>query len=622
MAASPATLAGSDEERLKERIRSDFEYWASRFAKIVTKPGELELFQMNEGQRALRAKIESRRAEGKPPRILVLKARQIGFSTLTQLGLLHRCTMRPHNNALTVSHKRPASAKLYRMANKAYANLPNDPFLKPRLGSYKTGHEMHFEGDGNSHEGGFFPDSYYTVETAGEADIARGGTYREVHGSEVAHWAEILENFTAIMAAVPEDPETLIVYETTANGYNEYKDWWDDAEEGRSEWDAFFWPWHKQLEYQLGFINDDARERFVVGDPNTRYAEEEPDLVRNLGLSLEQLHWRRRKIANDYGGKIEKFHQEYPSTPEEAFITTGGKVFDRYRIAQLLVRVDITDPRAPTLEHPGPTIGDLTPKATRMDPSRNGGTIEVPTEALWIPRQSGIVNASAPWRLWLEGEKEQPEKPSEYIVTADVSGGKTEQTDEPDYHAIEVIDHASGEQVAEYQSRVEPRLLAEQVILAALFFNQAYIVVERTGSWGYPVIEVLWLDYHYPHMYRSKKVGKMTESTEDRLGFDTTQRTKPLLVAGAEELVRIEEDGINSRVLANEARSYIRTEKGTTEAEPGRFDDCLMAWMIGQHVRRSLPMKGVALGAGGQGGFVASGRPPGGGLGAYDPRHR
>lgn len=537
-------------------------------------------------------------------------------STLMQAKLLHRCTLRERYNAVTVAHDKETGGKLYRMAETIYGHLPDDPWLKPALGQHRRQHFLHFAGDGQWQRGDLFPDSYYSVDTAGEFQAGRGGTYRAIHASEVAFWQRINEKLTALMSAVPDDPDTMFVMESTANGFNEFKDWWDDAYEGRSEWTAFFWPWWKDDEYQLAFASPAEKERFIVGDPSNPYAEEEPDLVRHFGLTLEQLSWRRRVIANKGGGDIRYFHQEYPSTPEEAFISTGQKVFDPYRTAQLLVRVEVTDPRTPTPEHPGPLIGDLEATAHRTDPTQSGGTIEVPTAARFVPRERGVPNPTAPWRLWLPGDGEV-DPAGEYVVAADPSGGKMETTDEPDYHAVQVIDLETREQVAEYRSRIEVALLTREILLAAILFNQATIAIERTGGWGIAPLSILYNDFHYPHIFRSKRTGSTSERVEHRLGWDTNVRTKPKLIAGMAELLRTEEDGIKSRALANEVRTYTRTERGTTEAEPGKYDDLLMAYMIGQEVARGLPRRGQFASHGDASAFTA--RP---GVGAYDGRYR
>jgi hypothetical protein len=586
----------SQVDQTRERLREDTPYWAEKFGKIVNKKKQLVPFVYKPGQLEFDARLEAQRAAGKPMRIIVLKARKVGFSSATQAKMIHRCTFRQHYEAVVVAQDGKTGEKLYNIGEKIYVNLPNDPELKPKLGRHRRAQFLHFVGDGLWQHGEAFPDSSYFVDTAGEYEAGRGATPSAIHASEVAFWPAAMTKLTALKNSVPREAETMFVIESTAKGYNEFKDLWDDAEQGRGSYEAFFWPWWKEAEYKLDFDSPDERERFVIGDPNDPRAEEEPDLVKHYELTLEQLNWRRLTISDECNGDVPTFHQEYPSSPEEAFISTGSKVFDPYRSAQLMKRVERTDPSKPDLLIPGPVIADLTPTDMRTEPTMSG-TIEVPGGALLERRQKGILTQAAPWRFWLPEDGDgQLVRDSEYVMGVDVSGGKTETTQEPDYHAIEVIDHRTREQVAEYRSRVEPRLLVMEILLGALFFNQALVAIERTGSWGMAPLSILYNDYHYPFLYRSRKTGTTSDKVEHRLGWDTNTRTKPLLIAGMAELIRIEEDGIKSRALAGEFRTYTRTEKGTTEAEPGKYDDLAMAFMIAQEVARLSPLRNFGSG--------------------------
>lgn len=617
----PVEIPTADIDDLRQRVQNEWPFWAENFAKIVTKQGELIPLRPKAGQLELDRCLEGQRAAGKPQRALSLKARQVGISTYSQSKLTQRSTLKERYDSLTIAHDRETGAKLYRMAETIYANLPEDPELKPRLGKFRRQREMHFAGEGLWTKGESFPDSRYLVDTAGEFQAGRGGTYRAIHGSEVAFWPQIIIKLTALMAAVPMDPETLIVLESTANGMNEWKDLWDDAEEGRSDFIPFFWPWWREEEYAIPFVSDTEREAFQIGDRSNPYAEEEPQLIeivesQGFEITLEQLNWRRWAIANISGGDLRRFHQEFPATPEEAFIATGQKVFDPYRVAQLVKRVEDTDPKAPTTEHPGAEIGDF--KAERMgaEINRSGDEIKVPASALWLPRERGVVNPTAPFRLWLpEGERER--RTRQYIAAVDVSGGLTETTKDTDYHAIQVIDHKTREQVAEYRSRIEPEQLAPICLLVALWFNEAWLAIERTGGWGVPLLRILYFDYHYPFIYRAKRTAQTSEKTEARLGWDTNQKTKPEMVSGMAGLLQEGIDGIKSRALAAEVRTLTRTEKGTVEAEPGKFDDLISAYMIAQQVARELPVREGEDGGPEEESFVV-GRS---GLAGYDPRY-
>lgn len=606
-----------DLEQIRQRLRDDSLYWAESFAKIVTKQGKLVPLAPKDGQRELSRRLDAQRKAGKPQRLIALKARQIGCSTISQAKLIHLCTQRSHYDALTVAHDRETGAKLFRMSQTIYANLPDDSEIKPELGEYRRRTFLHFAGDGDWKQGESFPDSRYLVDTAGEFEAGRGGTYRALHLSEIAFWPQIIQKLTALMQGVPDDPETLVILESTANGYNEFRDLWELAESGESEFEAFFWPWWKETEYTLPFVSETERGEFKIGDTASAYAEREPALVQEHGLTLEQLHWRRWTIANKCGGDIRVFDQEYPTTPDDAFISTGRKAFDPYRIAQLLVRVELTDPKKPREDNPGPVIGDF--KATHYETQidRGGNAIEVPSEALWTPRQRGIADPTAPFRLWLEPDDQgNLLRPNDYIIGVDVSGGRVEPSRDSDYHAIEVVDHRTREQVAEYRSRIEPEQLAPIVLLCALYFNNAWVAIERTGSHGIPVLRILYRDFHYPFVYRPKRTGTTAEKVDKRIGWDTTTRTKPEMIAGMAELLRTGEDGIKSRRLAGELRTLTRDENGSVDAEPGRFDDLAMAYMIAQQVARERPLP-EGEDSPEEAGFVV----PHSSVGDYDPRY-
>jgi hypothetical protein len=332
--------------------------------------------------------------------------------------------------------------------------------------------------------------------------------------------------------------------------------------------------------------------------------------VKDFGLDLEQLMWRRKTIANKCGGDLRVFHQEYPATPEQSFLASGQKVFDPYRVAGLLREVEQHDPRHTSPDNPGPVYGEFRVGSTKREEGRIG-EVEIPDKALWVPWREGPKNQ--PWRIWPDWEGDLPE--AQYVIGSDVSGGKMDSTDEPDYQVIQVVNHATKQQVAEYQSRCEPDELASQILLAAIYFREAVVAVERTGGWGLPVLRKLLHEYHYWNLYRAKKVGQQTEKADQKLGWDTNTRTKPILVSGMQVRLR-EEDfgGIRSRRLAGEVNSYVRDDKGRAGAAPKAYDDLLMAYMIAQYVASERPLMDFDDSPGPQ--TIRTS-----GLSSYDPRY-
>ena len=156
-------------------------------------------------------------------------------------------------------------------------------------------------------------DSSYVVATAGADSVGRGETLSHVHASELAFWPKSSANdiWNGLVQAVPNVKGTAIFAESTANGVTGvFHDLWRGACEGINGFVPVFIPW---------FTIDPTYREPVRKTSERTPAEEE--LVDVYDLDDEQLMFRRQKIAQN---GLDLFRQEYPSYPEEAFLTTGG----------------------------------------------------------------------------------------------------------------------------------------------------------------------------------------------------------------------------------------------------------------------------------------------------------
>jgi hypothetical protein len=595
------TTATQERHRtIEERLASDTPFYAQTCLKIVDKDENLVPFRPNAAQLAFDAVLEKQRAAGQPMRAIVLKARQVGMSTWIQGKLIQRATQRANHSAFVVAHDTKTGMKLYRMAEKMYGNLPDE--IKPPLGSYSRGRKLHFNDPSRDAwtTGSSWPDSIYEVDTAGEYESGRGGTYHSLHASELAFWGDAETKLTALKGAVPRRADTLLVIESTANGHNVFKELWDEADSGRGGYAAFFWPWWKQAEYTLPFMNESEREAFEIG--SGPWGEEEPDLLdpgpvdtltgKHVPLTLEQLNWRRETIRDESNGKLETFHQEYPTDPEQAFLSTGSRVFDARLVRGLLVEMNLHDPRVGTPETPGPIRGSIRSGKVNAIAGRSG-LVQAPSEPEFVGRDRLGSLELPDWRVWLPPTPEGIKIPEEgrYIIGADVSAGLPESDEgDPAYHALQVIDHKTKIQVAEYRSRVDPNEFADVAYLAAMFFNNAWLAIEVTGSYGLPAARKIAQDYHYAFMYRRRSHDKQMDKVERKLGWNTGRDTKPILLAGGQELLREGTHGIRSRLLAMEMLTYVRHPNGSTGPQKKKFADLLMAWLIAQQVALEIPL--------------------------------
>jgi hypothetical protein len=279
-------------------------------------PGVISLLRLNHAQRRFWDDVFVRcRNEKRPTRAVVLKARQLGFSTLIQAWQYGQCDGSPNRVSLTISYDEPSSRELFRKAKFVHQNM-----WFPQGAERDSGTALELDNG-----------SVFNVRTSGNLSAGRGDTFHHLHCSEVPMWADAGETLASAQQAVPAKPGTSIILESTAKGaVGEFYDLWRASEAGRSDYVPFFAPWFWDPEYVLEFPSADAEAAFA-----RTLDLVERRLVEAHRLTMPQLAWRRWKIRNDLQGSAAKFRQEYPSTATEAFLTTGTPVFDADAIEAL-----------------------------------------------------------------------------------------------------------------------------------------------------------------------------------------------------------------------------------------------------------------------------------------------
>jgi hypothetical protein len=581
------TTATVDEQAIADRLRTDTAYYARHCIKIIDQRERIVPLEPKPAQLQLEAAFRKQEAEGRPLRAIILKARKEGISTWMAAKSVQRFTQRANHRALVVAHDKKTAGELYGIAETAYANLPDrtigDLVLKPPVVSSQRATEIRLGERSRVArlEGQMGLNSTYRVDTANEFEAGRGFTYGTLHLSEIAFWAETgaTKKLTALLNTVPDEPGTLIAIESTANGWNIFRRLWVDAMEGRSDYAAVFIPWYDDPQYVREFIDEDEREAFFHEIGTGPYGDAEPDLVAK-GVSLEQLAWRRWAIANRTQGDLRIFQQEYPATWEEAFLATGRQVFSPQLVSNVMSRCEAVDPVEGIIK---PQSKELVERGTR--------TVEILKDPLWVPREQAQTRVGERfWHVWELPDKETP--PGQYIVFVDPASGMETESGDPDYFAICVIDHRTLKQVAQFTARkIDPLQVADEAIMAAILYNDAWLNVETTGGYGLSFIRRWWRDYRYGKIYRRKPQGTSHEKQERRYGWSTDVATKPLMVDHARELLRIGKDGILSRRIANEMLTYVKDEKGRYGAEVDAHDDALMAWMGAQITASEKPVR-------------------------------
>lgn len=499
---------------LRKRLYDDFAFYAEHALKIRTKKGQIDPFVVNEAQRRLLDIIETQRATEGKVRVVILKARQMGLSTAVGGWLYWWVSQHQAQRALVVTHHSDSTRALFDMTKRFHDHMP--ALLKPST-RYSSRRELQFDK----------LDSSYVVATAGGEGIVRGETVTCAHLSEVAFWPKekAAENFNAITQAIPNTENTAIFIESTANGITgQFRDLWEGAVNGTNGFIPVFLPWFIMPEYREPVVHD-----FDL-------TPDEIDLVEAHGLDKEQLKWRRTKIAQS---GLDLFKQEYPSTADEAFLTTGRPVFNPEKLA-----LQLRDAQPPI--------------ATMALEGR---------EFLHHPRGELSVYVDH-------------DVAESYYIGADVSIGVRGG----DWSVAQVLD-SQKRQVAVWRGQVHPDYFAEVLDALGRYYNDAFIVVENNGH-GLLTCVRLGKDMAYPNFYVQEVLDHEADRETPQLGFRTTVKSKPMIIDELRAAHREDAITLYDKLTLREMQSYVVTESGKTEAEEGKHDDCVMALALANHVHQ------------------------------------
>ena len=507
--------------------------------KIRTKSGAVIPFRLNAAQKKLYGIARAQQERGKPVRIIILKARQLGFSTLTEGLIFHACATRPNTNALIVTHREDATANLFRMSKLFYDELPEP--VKPMLRT-SNAQELVFENPTRSpKEKAERPGlrSRLRCATAGGKGIGRSDTLQCVHLSEYAFWPEGADGkaatLTGILQAVPSMPGTMVVIESTANGYEDFKSRWDAAVAGENDFEAVFFAWYENPEYTM------------EPAPGTEWTPEERELQERYALTDGQLTWRRWCIANNCGGDLDMFRQEYPSNPDEAFLHSGTGVFDNEQV--ILRRETAPEPiRTGEFE-----IGE------RADEGIG------PYEIKFNDSETGPV------KIWKEPEEGHP-----YVIGGDTAGEGS------DWFTAFVIDNATGEQVAALRRQYSEPEYVREIFALGMYYNQALVGLETNFS-TYPVMKLDELGY--PNQYAREREDTYTRQVKKSYGFRTDRQTRPRSIANLVEVFSSHPRWFMDDDLLLEMLTFCYNEDHRPEALAGQHDDMVMAAAITYAIR-------------------------------------
>lgn len=507
--------------------------YIEKYVKIRDKSGKIIDFKLNEPQLKLYNIIKRLKEEGKPVRIIILKARQMGFSTEVESVLFKETATKFNVNTGIVAHKEEATTNLFNMSKRIYDNLPDE--MKPAKKA-SNAKELIFD-----NQEGTGLKSKIKCMTAGADGVGRSDTFNNLHISELAFWSNAKDTMLGLMQAVPNLPNTMVIIESTANGYEYFKETWDKAVKGENDFIPLFVGWHELEEYKMPYTGFEL-------------TEEEKQLQKTYNLSLEQLTWRRWCIANNCGGDIQQFKQEYPMNPHEAFIVSGASVFDKEAI---IIRLE-TIPKPLKTGYFSYIYNDEKPIGQKI------------SNIKWVDDPDGYINIY-----------QEPKAPIEtkYCIGGDTSGEGS------DYFTGHVLDAKTGMQVASLKQQFDSDLYTKQMYCLGKHYRDALIGIEANFD-SFPIMELQRLGYR--NQYVRESVDKYTGRIEKKLGFKTTSITRPTIISMLKEIVREHIELINDRDTLEELLTIIKNEKGRIEAPVGGHDDQMMGLAIAHFIRSQV----------------------------------
>ena len=470
--------------------------------------------------------------------LLVLKGRQQGFTTLITAYQLATSILNKNFQGFTLADNSDNTEAIFQ--NKAkfpHSQLPD--ILKPTE-KFNNKRQLLFEKLNSS----------WAVDTATK-NVGRSRTVNFFHGSECAFWKD---GIASVQAALGEafTRNCIKIYESTANGYNDYQKMWDSGVHINC-----FYEWWRTKEYRITIPSEEEKQEFIKNIDNKKeWIYERLKWLRDdIKLDIEQLYWYYKKYESYLDKELIK--QEYPCSAREAFLLSGSTVFDTEKLLARLSQI------------PKPL------KIGYFEYDYDGQKIE---NIRWVNDKNGYI------KLY-----QLPNTPAitKYCIGGDTAGEGS------DYYVGYVIDAKTGIQVAKLRHQFDPDQYTRQMYCLGKYYSyikgrekeNALIAIE-TNFDTYPIRELQRLGYE--NQYIRERIDDMTGKKEKRFGFKTTRLTRPTIIGQLIEIIREHIDLVNDEETINELLTIIRNEEGRIEAPVGGHDDIMMAMAIAYEARNQI----------------------------------
>ncbi len=523
---------------------SDVWWRLNNLYKIVNEDGELVTFRMRPAQRELFKNMHYRN--------IILKARQLGFSTGIDIYLLDQALFNKNLSCGIIAQDLPAAGEIF--STKISVPFDNLPVWLRATFPVSTRRE-----GANGGHIEFAHGSKIRVSTS-----FRSGTVQRLHISEhgkicAKYPTKAKEVRTGTLNAIKDG--CIVFIESTAEGVGgDFHTMSTRAMDlgqlnlplTSQDYKFHFFAWWQDPKYQTSVPTGGLRL--------SKYHQEYFAAVeQTMGITLldEQKQWYIRKEIEQQ----EEMKQEFPSTPSEAFLTSGRRVFAAINVMQAEGQC-----KSPLLVY---DIEPVTGKRTKVQALRAGNAEEL---------QRTLLNHLLVWEL--------PDPDEDYAIGGDVAEGLENR----DRSSFDVVKKSTGEQVAHWFGYLDAELFAQLLAHVGRWYNMAFIGPERNNH-GHAVIQKLREVYPHRSIYSEQYLDRDHDDETPKLGWLTTAQSKPVIIEGFKSLLRENASGVRWIGTINELNTYVYDARGRMNAQTGCFDDQVMSYAIAQEMRARMPAR-------------------------------
>lgn len=587
----PRTLREVSKATLAHMLRSNV-FFIKNFCYTVQKDTQEVLIDPFIGQYLVLFAREVQRRLGFAQRIIEIKPRQVGWTTINLADGFHKM-FHPNAKVQVLVMDDDVADDLMLKVNTFYNALPSALVPMKRIDNSKM---LVFDNpDPRSRSRNRGLNSSFNITTPSQM---RGKTPTFLVISEFAHMKNPDEIMEGLVQAMPLSPASSVTIDTTPNGFDDrYYPMVCQAVEDNPQWVAAWerkgapsvadifsgalgmpdnpgkwvpvfmpWFWHEeyctQEDHPRGHLppmteREAQHLKATLGKEERYGGEEETELWKRYGVSLGRLWWRRNKLDTSTGSpdineRLLMFRQEFAATWHSCFVEYNFSPFDRQGL-------DIV---SRGLERPKVRGRLATDEkgAIYVDPSYRSEWEEV-----------RIYRAPEPGRR--------------YTIGVDTAAAY--ESEEADWTVAQVIERERDEQVAVYAAKVPPHRLRDQLYLLYRWYNNGYLAIE-TENVGYALPRQLF-DMGARNQYYWKRMDSDVPKQTDYLGWETSWKTRPDMESILVELVGKRAPGgggpdpgivLHDQLTIQQMQSVKRYPDGRIKAQGKAHDDYVVALMI------------------------------------------